>query len=160
MQTRGKCLMLLFALSSFIERTYKLKNRSQVQMEPFQFISPANMNWVIFAALGFATIFVWGIFGRRHRDGNRHRQPPGPRALPIIGHFHLLIDKTKPIHQILSSLSAKHGPIMNLRFGSRPVLVISSSELAKQCLSTNDLAFASRPQLAQGQHLGYDYYFL
>ncbi|KAH9330385.1 hypothetical protein KI387_002493, partial [Taxus chinensis] len=116
-------------------------------------ISPANMNWVIVAALGFAPVSLWAIFG--HKDG--HRQPPGPKALPIIGHFHLLTDTTKPLHQILSSLSAKYGPIMNLRFGSRPVLVVSSSELAKQCYSTNDLAFASRPQLAQGKHLGYDY---
>ncbi|KAH9312145.1 hypothetical protein KI387_027180, partial [Taxus chinensis] len=124
-----------------------------MKMELNGFISPANMNWVALAALGFATVFIWGIFVRS-------KTPPGPRALPIIGHFHLMTDNTKPIHQIISSLSAKYGPIMHLRFGSRSVLVISSSELAKQCYSTNDLAFASRPQLAQGKHLGYNYYLL
>ncbi|KAH9312144.1 hypothetical protein KI387_027179, partial [Taxus chinensis] len=131
-----------------------------MEMELNGLISPVNMNWVVLASLGFGTIFLWAIFRRRHRDGNRNMQPPGPRALPIIGHFHLLTDNTKPLHQILSLLSAQHGPIMHLRFGSRPVLVISSSELAKQCYSTNDLAFASRPQLAQGKHLGYNYYML
>ncbi|KAH9312141.1 hypothetical protein KI387_027176, partial [Taxus chinensis] len=118
------------------------------------------MNWVVVAVLGCANVLLRGIFVHRHRDRNRHRKPPGPRALPIIGHFHLLADKSKPIHQILSSLSAQSGPVMHFRFGSRRVLVISSSELAKQCYSTNDLAFASRPQLAQGKHLGYNYYML
>ncbi|XP_059070345.1 cytochrome P450 CYP82D47-like [Cryptomeria japonica] len=41
-----------------------------------------------------------------------------------------------------------------------PVLVISSSELAKECFTVNDRSFASRPQLAQAQLLGYNYSML
>ncbi|GFQ08116.1 cytochrome p450 cyp736a12, partial [Phtheirospermum japonicum] len=49
--------------------------------------------------------------------------PPGPRSLPILGHFHLL---GKNPHQDLHSLARKHGPIMGLRFGSSPTIVVSS----------------------------------
>ncbi|XP_057833862.1 cytochrome P450 81Q32-like [Cryptomeria japonica] len=112
--------------------------------------------------VGYSTVFLMAIIAlwlKKYRS-DRHRLPPGPRALPIIGHFHLLIDKQKPFHRILDSLSKLYGPIMHLRFGSRPVLIISSSELAKECFTVNDLAFASRPRLSQGKHLGYDFMFM
>ncbi|KAF3333911.1 isoflavone 2'-hydroxylase-like protein [Carex littledalei] len=68
--------------------------------------------------------------------------PPSPPSLPIIGHLHLL---KKPLHHSLSQLSARYGPILYLRFGYRPTLVISSPQLAEQCFTTNDVAFANRP---------------
>ncbi|GLJ19657.1 hypothetical protein SUGI_0356060 [Cryptomeria japonica] len=49
---------------------------------------------------------------------------------------------------------------MHLQLGFRPVLVISSSELTKECLTTNDKAFASRPLLSVGKHAGYDFKML
>ena len=129
------------------------------------------MNWVLLNTsssmdssfiVGFAAVFLFAIIVillKKDRTSN-HRLPPGPRALPIIGHFHLLMDKEKPLHRILDSLSKVYGPIMHLKFGSRPVLIISSSELAKECFTMNDLAFASRPPLAQGKHLGYNFMFM
>ncbi|KAJ3685550.1 hypothetical protein LUZ61_014714 [Rhynchospora tenuis] len=68
--------------------------------------------------------------------------PPSPPFLPIIGHLHLL---KKPLHHSLSLLSARYGPILYLRFGYRPTLVISSPQLAEECFTTNDVAFANRP---------------
>ncbi|KAJ4788168.1 hypothetical protein LUZ62_039414 [Rhynchospora pubera] len=68
--------------------------------------------------------------------------PPSPPSLPIIGHLHLL---KKPLHHSLSQLSARYGPILYLRFGYRPTLVISSPQLAEECFTTNDVAFANRP---------------
>ncbi|KAK4793986.1 hypothetical protein SAY86_011980 [Trapa natans] len=81
--------------------------------------------------------------------------PPSPSAsLPIIGHLHLL---KRPLHRALAGLSARHGPILSLRFGSRPVILVSSPDLAEECFTKNDVVFANRPRLLAGKHLGYDY---
>ncbi|KAH9300195.1 hypothetical protein KI387_011778, partial [Taxus chinensis] len=82
-------------------------------------------------------------------------KPPHPPSWPIIGHLHLLTKK-QPIHRTLCSLSQRYGPVMHLQLGCRQVLVISSSEHAKECLKTNDKIFASRPSVLAGKHMGYD----
>ncbi|KAM0951435.1 putative cytochrome P450 [Dioscorea sansibarensis] len=76
-----------------------------------------------------------------------------PLALPILGHLHLL--KT-PVHQSLTKLAQKHGHILHLRFGSRPVLLVSSPSVAKECFTNNDIIFANRPVMLAGKHLGYN----
>ncbi|KAM0007377.1 putative isoflavone 2'-hydroxylase [Helianthus debilis subsp. tardiflorus] len=75
--------------------------------------------------------------------------PPRPwlPPLPIIGHLYLL---NKPLHRSLAKLSAKHGPIQLLQFGSRRVLAVSSPSIAVECLTKNDIVFANRPQLLAG----------
>ncbi|KAJ0756588.1 putative isoflavone 2'-hydroxylase [Helianthus annuus] len=82
--------------------------------------------------------------------------PPRPwlPPLPIIGHLYLL---NKPLHRSLAKVSAKHGPIQLLQFGSRRVLVVSSPSIAEECLTKNDIVFANRPQLLAGKYLGYNY---
>ncbi|KAJ8773258.1 hypothetical protein K2173_028435 [Erythroxylum novogranatense] len=81
--------------------------------------------------------------------------PPNPYpSLPIIGHLYLL--KT-PLHRALARLSYSHGPLLFFRFGSRPVLVVSSPSLAEECLTKNDMVFANRPRFTVGKHLGYNY---
>ncbi|CAL1395921.1 unnamed protein product [Linum trigynum] len=82
--------------------------------------------------------------------------PPSPAfPLPILGHLHLL---RKPLHRTLATLSAKHGGgAALLRFGSRRVLHVSSPSLAEECFTKNDVAFANRPGLLAGKHLGYNF---
>ncbi|KAI3825528.1 hypothetical protein L1987_07018 [Smallanthus sonchifolius] len=58
--------------------------------------------------------------------------PPSPFSLPIIGHLHLIRD---PLHRALQTLSFKYGHAFILRFGSRPVLVLSSSSAVEECLT-------------------------
>ncbi|KAK8918269.1 Premnaspirodiene oxygenase [Platanthera zijinensis] len=72
------------------------------------------------------------------------RQPPGPWNLPVIGSLHHLL-RPQPAHQILSRLSAIHGPIMGLKLGEISAVVVSSSAAAKEILKTHDISFASRP---------------
>jgi cytochrome P450 len=74
---------------------------------------------------------------------NKRQLPPSPPALPFIGHLHLF---KKPLHHTLARISQRYGPITFLRFGSRPVLVISSRSLVEECFTTHDLALANRPQ--------------
>ncbi|PHT59294.1 hypothetical protein CQW23_01657 [Capsicum baccatum] len=45
---------------------------------------------------------------------------------------------------------------MLLKFGSKPVLIASSPEMAKELLKTHDAIFASRPALAAGKYISYN----
>ncbi|KAH7848452.1 hypothetical protein Vadar_002872 [Vaccinium darrowii] len=62
-----------------------------------------------------------------------------------------------PIHRALENLSKKYGPIFTLRFGSRPVLVLSSPSAVEDLFSKNDLIFANRPRFPSAKHLSYNY---
>ncbi|KAL6585201.1 hypothetical protein OROMI_004490 [Orobanche minor] len=80
--------------------------------------------------------------------------PPGPKPWPVIGNLNLI----GPLpHRSIHRLSEKYGPIMQLRFGSFPVVVGSSVEMAKAFLKTMDLNFACRPKTAAGKHTAYNY---
>lgn len=76
--------------------------------------------------------------------------PPGPPARPLLGHLHLLGDLP---HQSLCNLSKIYGPLMGLRFGSHPAIIVSSPAMAKEILQTHDLAFANRPWLVTAVHM-------
>ncbi|MBA0799919.1 hypothetical protein Gohar_010398 [Gossypium harknessii] len=69
---------------------------------------------------------------------------PGPRPLPIIGNLHML--GMLP-HRSLYHLAKKHGPIMSIRLGSVPTVVVSSPPVAEMFLKTHDVVFASRPKV-------------
>lgn len=81
------------------------------------------------------------------------KSAPGPKGLPILGHLHLL---GKNPHRDLQKLAEKHGPIMSMRFGFVPNIIVSSPEAAKQFLKTHDLNFASRPSLEAAKHISYE----
>ncbi|KAJ3674322.1 hypothetical protein LUZ60_004938 [Juncus effusus] len=80
--------------------------------------------------------------------------PPSPPSLPIIGHLHLL---KPPLHHSLSSLSTQFGPILHLRIGFRPVVVVSSGELAEECFTINDVVFANRPHFPSSKEVTNDF---
>ncbi|RXH74807.1 hypothetical protein DVH24_029528 [Malus domestica] len=80
--------------------------------------------------------------------------PPGPKPWPVIGNLNLI----GPLpHQSLHKLSQTYGPIMKLMFGSYPVVIASSAEMARQFLKTHDHIFASRPETAAGKYTTYNY---
>ncbi|KAF5482096.1 hypothetical protein F2P56_002690 [Juglans regia] len=82
------------------------------------------------------------------------KPPPGPKPWPIIGNLNLI----GPLpHQSLYRLSQEYGPIMQLKFGSFPVVVASSPTMAKEFLKTHDHIFASRPQSAAGKYTSYNH---
>ncbi|CAO2041682.1 unnamed protein product [Urochloa humidicola] len=69
--------------------------------------------------------------------------PPGPWTLPIIGSAHHVMRGLG--HRTMMELSRHHGPLMLLRLGEVPTLVVSSAEAAELVMKTHDLAFCSRP---------------
>ncbi|CAN6374618.1 unnamed protein product [Urochloa humidicola] len=69
--------------------------------------------------------------------------PPGPWTLPVIGSLHHLVS-SQTAHRVMRGLAQKHGPLMMLRLGALPALVVSSPEAAQEVMKTHDLAFADR----------------
>ncbi|KAI7733769.1 hypothetical protein M8C21_015232 [Ambrosia artemisiifolia] len=80
--------------------------------------------------------------------------PPGPPGLPIIGNLHQL--DTSDLSDYLWRLSKRYGPLMSLRLGHVHTLVVSSAEMAKEIMKTNDLVFCTRPILTGQQKISYD----
>lgn len=79
--------------------------------------------------------------------------PPGPPGLPIIGHLHLLDPPNLPTQ--LWKLSKIYGPIMSLKLGFRPAIVVSSPQMAREIMKTHDQNFCSRPDLFGIQQISY-----
>ncbi|XP_022152553.1 cytochrome P450 71A1-like [Momordica charantia] len=109
-------------------------------------------SWVSYAAAWVATVALL-LLSRRLRR-RKLNLPPGPKPWPFIGNLNLI--GSLP-HQSIHQLSRKYGSIMHLRFGSFPVVVGSSVEMAKIFLKTHDLTFVSRPKTAAGKYTTYNY---
>ncbi|XP_062148267.1 cytochrome P450 71AU50-like [Alnus glutinosa] len=87
------------------------------------------------------------------RSSNKKKLPPGPRGFPIFGNLHMLGELP---HRDLHRLAQKHGPIMYLRLGLVPGIVVSSPQAAEQFLKAHDLVFASRPPLEAAKYISYE----
>ncbi|PIA38931.1 hypothetical protein AQUCO_02700251v1 [Aquilegia coerulea] len=98
------------------------------------------------ASILVALFITYTLLRKKH---HQKKLPPSPQSLPIIGHFHLLVNK--PIHIAIGNLLQKYGPILFLRFGFRPVLILSSPTAIKECFTKNDIIFANRPSMLLGK---------
>nr|QTI96766.1 deoxyshikonin hydroxylase [Echium plantagineum] len=93
------------------------------------------------------------------KSSRRTKTPPEVGvALPIIGHLHLqALRGNQPLHLKLTTLAEKFGPIYNIRLGSIPAVVVSSTELAKELFTTHDNFILKRPNSLASEHLAYSY---
>lgn len=78
--------------------------------------------------------------------------PPSPPKLPVLGNLHQL--GLYP-HRSLASLAQRYGPLMLLRFGSRPTLIVSSADAACEIMKTHDIIFSNRPKMSIADRLLY-----
>jgi typhasterol/6-deoxotyphasterol 2alpha-hydroxylase len=104
--------------------------------------------WAAF--LGIVLCAALFLLRGRRRANN---PPPGPKPWPIIGNLNLIGELP---HRSMNDLSKRYGPLMQLRFGSLPVIVGASAKMAKLFLKTNDAAFSDRLRFAVGKYTAYD----
>ncbi|KAL5544044.1 hypothetical protein UlMin_007828 [Ulmus minor] len=89
----------------------------------------------------------------RNKNGEAKGLPPGPMKLPLIGNLHQLGNLP---HRSLQVLAEQHGPIMFLKLGSIPTLVVSSADIAREIFKTYDVIFSERPVLYAAKKLSYN----
>ncbi|RDX84890.1 3,9-dihydroxypterocarpan 6A-monooxygenase, partial [Mucuna pruriens] len=102
----------------------------------------------IFLVMLASAIFLRGIF-----KTSKFHLPPGPLALPVIGHFHLL---KPPLHRAFHQLSNRYGPLIHIYLGFTPTVVVSSAEIAKEIFKTHELCFSNRPANIAISYLTYN----
>ncbi|TMW90221.1 hypothetical protein EJD97_016039 [Solanum chilense] len=72
--------------------------------------------------------------------------PPGPKPWPIIGNFpQMLLNKEPPFHWIHKMMEKMNTEIACIRLGNIHVITVTSPELAREFLHTQDSIFSSRP---------------
>ncbi|KAG9449361.1 hypothetical protein H6P81_009326 [Aristolochia fimbriata] len=101
-------------------------------------------------------IILW-TRGRKERGVHPSVPPEVPGRWPVMGHLRKLAGFRQPLVRTLADLADKHGPLVTLWIGPHRTVVVSSSELAKECYTTNDRVLATRPRTAAGKYLGYDH---
>ncbi|PRQ33558.1 putative cytochrome P450 [Rosa chinensis] len=97
------------------------------------------------------------LISRSWRASKGKTAPEAKGAWPLFGHLPLLGRSAKPLHTALGAMADKYGPLFTVRLGVHQSLVVSSSEMAKECFTINDMCLSSRPKMAVADHIGYNY---
>ncbi|KAF9587135.1 hypothetical protein IFM89_039652 [Coptis chinensis] len=90
-------------------------------------------------------------YGQLYPSYESVRTAPGFVALRPMAALQFLVDNE------LEHLADNCGPIFKIRIGVNHALVVSNSDIVKECFTTSDKAFASRPTSTASKILGYDY---
>ena len=105
-----------------------------------------------YAALAFFSLLfsylVWSRFAKKPR--NLPAEAAGARFL--VGHLDVVSGRVGLPHVNLANLADENGPIFRIRLGVHPAVVVSSWEAMRECFTTNDRVFATRPSIAVGKY--------
>ena len=78
--------------------------------------------------------------------------PPGPWGVPFLGYLPFL---TNLPHRKMAELAQQYGPLVYIQLGSIPTLLVSSPQMLKEVLITQDHIFGSRLQTSTAnRHFG------
>jgi cytochrome P450 len=100
-------------------------------------------HYYFYIGLALVSLLVAVFTTNRRASVSGQQLPPGPWQLPFIGSLHHVAGQLP--HRAMRDLARRHGPVMLLRMGELPTVVLSSREAASEVMRTHDLAFASRP---------------
>ncbi|RZC71328.1 hypothetical protein C5167_034496 [Papaver somniferum] len=95
-----------------------------------------------------------GLLGQNLRGNKDGKYPPGPTRFPLIRNLHQI---TELPHISFKKLFDKYGPIMFLKLGSVPTLVVSSVSIVKEMFTAHDLVFSNRPMLYAAKKFSYEF---
>ncbi|XP_031377927.1 cytochrome P450 CYP82D47-like [Punica granatum] len=113
-------------------------------------------------ALCISLLYITSLITRKGDDTKKRlargmkTAPDAGGSWPLLSHLHLL-GGPLPAHLVLAQMADKHGPIFTIRLGLRGAVVVNTWELAKECLTANDRAFATRPRTMGSEILTYKY---
>uniref|UniRef100_A0A0D9WSG9 Cytochrome P450 n=1 Tax=Leersia perrieri TaxID=77586 RepID=A0A0D9WSG9_9ORYZ len=96
----------------------------------------------LYLGIALVSLFVV-LLSKRRRSPEALRLPPGPWQLPVLGSLHHLAGQLP--HRVMRDLARRYGPVMMLRLGEVPTVVVSSRDAAREVMKTHDSAFATRP---------------
>ncbi|XP_013865516.1 cytochrome P450 2K1 isoform X1 [Austrofundulus limnaeus] len=100
------------------------------------FSSPTTVIGAVFLFLVFYFVSTGSISG----DGRK--EPPGPRALPLLGNL-LQLDLNRP-YRTLCDLSKTYGSVFTVYFGPRKVVVLAGYKAVKEALVSYAEEFGER----------------
>ncbi|XP_009328366.1 PREDICTED: cytochrome P450 1A5-like [Pygoscelis adeliae] len=104
---------------------------------------------VLLVAAVFCLVFLL-IQSLRQHVPKGLKNPPGPRGYPVLGN---VLELRKDTHLVLTRLSQKYGDVMQVRIGTRPVLVLSGLDTIRQALVKQGEDFMGRPDLYSFRHV-------
>ncbi|KAG4140330.1 hypothetical protein ERO13_D06G011566v2 [Gossypium hirsutum] len=109
-------------------------------MDYFHSVTPTS----IVAIIAFPLLFLFSFLSISRRNTNSKKTAPeagGPQ----------------PPHISLGNMADKYGRMLTIKLGARRALVVSSWEIAKDCLTIHDKAFATRPKAVAQELLSYNH---
>lgn len=126
-------------------------------MDTSAFVSLSSNTFIMILTCGFMAIVVLlvefaGIVLRTKPKNEKscdsslceYQRPPGPKPYPIIGNLASLDGYEVP-YQAFGVLAKRFGPIISLRLGSVPSVVVNGIDNIKEVLITKSSHFDSRP---------------
>ncbi|CAI9107378.1 OLC1v1006716C1 [Oldenlandia corymbosa var. corymbosa] len=98
----------------------------------------------------------WKQSSHQNPENKLKYAPESAGGWPVIGHL-LQLTSHETLARSLGALADKYGPVFRIRIGMSPCLVVSNWEAVKECFTSKDKVFASRPNSSAGIYLGYNY---